>query len=115
MLVYSNPRVPLGTSSLVTKGSGISFLEFQVFKPRCKNLVPYYFAKNIFFVDPDRICYPSWESILILCYTGPIDPHLLVNQNNTDFLPALKLSIIIIISPTDQLELILSTAHKIKH
>ena len=65
--------VPFGIGFLVTKGSGIGFLEFQVFNPCCKNLVPHFCCKKIFFFDPGRICYPSGESNLILCCTGWID------------------------------------------
>ena len=108
--------VPFGIGFLVTKGSGIGFLEFQVFNPCCKNLVSHFCCeKDIFFRPWQNILFIRQMQLNSLLYRHD-RPSFLANQNNnTDFLPALKLTIIIIISPTDQPELILPTAHTTKN
>ena len=112
MLLYSNPRVPFGISFVVTKGSGTGFLEFQVFNPCWKNLLSHFCREKDIFSRPRQNMLSIRQRQLNSLLYRLDRPSFLVNQdnNNTDFLPALKLSIIIIISPTDRHKLILPTA-----
>ena len=116
MLVYSNPRVPFGINFLVTKGFAIGFLEFQVLNPHCKNLVSHFCCEKYIFFRPRKNMLSIRPKQLNSLLYRPGLPSFSVHQNNnTNFLPVLKLSIIIIISPTDRPELSLPTAHTTKN